>query len=192
MNGRIAVGWLVVEDLATVLVARADATALGVLGAEGTSSGNRRFLVAQDRADPPRGCGIHRADADAGRRVLPGFHAGRAYGIAGALHACSDRRGGQHRRGAAALFTVSFALGAFFAGDGDARVRVQPSRRAGVAAPARRVFRPVLRTVGRLLDPAVLIEEPLRVLGVLAIIIVGKSLRPWRLCLLALTDSTRR
>ena len=78
--------------------------------------------------------------------------------------------------GSAELFGVSFALGAFFAG-----VVINESdlshRAAQEAQPLQDAFAALFFVaVGMLFDPEILIREPLSVLGVLAIILVGKSL----------------
>ena len=85
--------------------------------------------------------------------------------------------------GSAMLFGVSFALGAFFAGMVMRRIRSEPSGRAGVPASQRRFFGFVFVSVGMLFDPDVLIEQPLRVLATLGIIIIGKSLAAFFLVL---------
>lgn len=78
--------------------------------------------------------------------------------------------------GAAALFGVSFALGAFFAGMvlGESEL----SQRAGQdSLPLRDAFAVLFFvSVGMLFDPAVLLREPLHVAATVLIIIVGKSL----------------
>jgi len=78
--------------------------------------------------------------------------------------------------GAAELFSVSFALGAFFAG-----VVMRESefshRAASESLPLQDAFSVLFFvSVGMLFEPAILIQEPMRVLGVVAIIIIGKSL----------------
>ena len=78
--------------------------------------------------------------------------------------------------GSAALFGVSFALGAFFAG-----VILSESELAHQAGndslPLKDAFAVLFFvSVGMLFDPTVLVREPLAVLSVLAIIMVGKSL----------------
>jgi CPA2 family monovalent cation:H+ antiporter-2 len=77
--------------------------------------------------------------------------------------------------GAASLFGVSFALGAFFAGvvisESDLSHRV-----ASEALPLRDAFAVLFFvSVGMLFDPAVLIQRPLQVLLVVLIVLVGKS-----------------
>ena len=77
--------------------------------------------------------------------------------------------------GSSLLFGVSFALGAFFAGvvinESDAKHRVEKRLRPFQDAFAVLFF----VAVGMLFDPEVLVAEPLRVLAVLAIILVGKT-----------------
>jgi CPA2 family monovalent cation:H+ antiporter-2 len=78
--------------------------------------------------------------------------------------------------GAAALFNVSFALGAFFAGM-VMRESEFSHRAAAESLPLRDAFAVLFFVaVGMLFDPAVLIEKPWHVLGVVAIVIVGKSI----------------
>ena len=78
--------------------------------------------------------------------------------------------------GLAKLFDVSFALGAFFAG-----MRMRGSelshRAAEESLPLRDAFSVLFFvSVGMLFDPRILVEEPLRVLAVMGIIMVGKTL----------------
>jgi CPA2 family monovalent cation:H+ antiporter-2 len=78
--------------------------------------------------------------------------------------------------GAAQLFGVSFALGAFFAGM-VMRESEFSHRAAEESLPLRDAFSVLFFvSVGMLFDPAILVEQPLQVLGVVAIIMVGKSL----------------
>ena len=77
--------------------------------------------------------------------------------------------------GASALFGVSFALGAFFAGMvlGESPLS---QRAAEEALPLRDAFAvQFFVSVGMLFDPAVLVEAPWAVLATLAIIVLGKS-----------------
>jgi K+:H+ antiporter len=86
--------------------------------------------------------------------------------------------------GSAALFGVSFALGAFFAG---MVMRESPLsyRAAEESLPFRDAFSVLFFvSVGMLFEPRVLIQEPLHVFVVLAIILVGKSLAAFFLVLL--------
>jgi len=78
--------------------------------------------------------------------------------------------------GAAALFSVSFALGAFFAGM-VMRESEFSHRAAEESLPLRDAFSVLFFvSVGMLFDPAILVEQPWRVLGVVVIIVLGKSL----------------
>ena len=86
--------------------------------------------------------------------------------------------------GAASLFGVSFALGAFFAG-----VVVNGSdlshEAAADALPLQDAFSVLFFVaVGMLFDPAILVQHPLEVLTVLLIIMVGKSLAAFGIVLL--------
>ena len=78
--------------------------------------------------------------------------------------------------GSSAAFDVSFALGAFFAGV--ILSESELSHQAGNdSLPLKDAFAVLFFvSVGMLFDPAVLVREPLAVLAVLAIIMVGKSL----------------
>jgi CPA2 family monovalent cation:H+ antiporter-2 len=78
--------------------------------------------------------------------------------------------------GSAKLFGVSFALGAFFAG-----VVVNESdlshRAAKDLQPLQDAFTVLFFVaVGMLFDPSIVIRQPLQIVAVLAIIVVGKSL----------------
>jgi CPA2 family monovalent cation:H+ antiporter-2 len=76
----------------------------------------------------------------------------------------------------AALFGVSFALGAFFAGM-VLRESEFSHRAAEESLPLRDAFAVLFFvSVGMLFDPSVLVERPLQVLAVVAIILLGKSL----------------
>ena len=79
--------------------------------------------------------------------------------------------------GSAALFGVSFALGAFFAGVVLSETDLS-HQAAADSLPLRDAFAVLFFvSVGMLFDPAVLVREPLPVLAaVLLVIVVGKSL----------------
>jgi CPA2 family monovalent cation:H+ antiporter-2 len=78
--------------------------------------------------------------------------------------------------GSAQLFGVSFALGAFFAGM-VMRESNLSHRAADESLPLRDAFAVLFFvSVGMLFDPAILMREPLRLLVVLAIVMVGKTL----------------
>jgi CPA2 family monovalent cation:H+ antiporter-2 len=78
--------------------------------------------------------------------------------------------------GASALFSVSFALGAFFAGS-VMRESEFSHRAAEESLPLRDAFSVLFFvSVGMQVSPMVLVDEPLRVLGVVAIVILGNAL----------------
>jgi CPA2 family monovalent cation:H+ antiporter-2 len=77
--------------------------------------------------------------------------------------------------GAAALFDVSFALGAFFAGMVLAESELS-HQAANETLPLRDAFAVLFFvSVGMLFDPAIVLREPLPLLAVLFIILIGKS-----------------
>jgi CPA2 family monovalent cation:H+ antiporter-2 len=85
--------------------------------------------------------------------------------------------------GSAELFGASFALGAFFAGM-MMRESSLSHRAAEESLPLRDAFSVLFFvSVGMLFDPAVLLEQPLHVLAVVAIIMLGKSLAAFLLIL---------
>ncbi len=176
MNGRIAVGWLVVEDLAMVLALVLLPPMAAWLGGNVPSGGY---------ADLWRKLGITLAQVTAfialmlvvGHRVFPWllWQVART-GSRELFTLCVVAAAVSIAYGAAALFGVSFALGAFFAGM-VLRESEFSHRAAKESLPLREAFAVLFFvSVGMLFDPAVLIEQPLRVLAVMAIIIVGKSL----------------
>ena len=78
--------------------------------------------------------------------------------------------------GAAELFGVSFALGAFFAGM-MMRESEFSHRAADESLPLREAFSVLFFvSVGMLFDPQVLLEQPVKLLVVVAIVMVGKTL----------------
>lgn len=184
VNGRIAVGWLIVEDLAMVLalvLLPAMAVPLGGAPMEGaTASAGVAVLttlgkvvaflalmfVVGRRAVPWL---LGRIAATGSRELFTVGVLAVAVGVA---------------VGAAALFGVSFALGAFFAG-----VVISESdlnhRAAADALPFQDAFAVLFFvSVGMLFDPSILVREPLAVLAVLAIILFGKSLAAFLVVLL--------
>jgi CPA2 family monovalent cation:H+ antiporter-2 len=174
-NGRIAVGWLVVEDLAMVLVlvllpplaewlsgrGEADVDSLWkTLGLTLLQVGGfvALMLVVGRRFFPWVLWQVQRTGS---RELFTLCVVSAAVGIA---------------FGATALFGVSFALGAFFAGM-VMRESEFSHRAAEESLPLRDAFAVLFFvSVGMLFDPWVIVERPLQVLAVVAIIVVGKSL----------------
>jgi CPA2 family monovalent cation:H+ antiporter-2 len=176
MNGRIAVGWLVVEDLATVLVLVLLPPLAGMLGGAGADAVGQPLwrTIGQTLLQVAAFIGLMLVF---GRRALPWLlwqvaKTGSRELFTLCVIACAIGIA----YGAAALFSVSFALGAFFAGM-VMRESEFSHRAAQESLPLRDAFSVLFFVaVGMLFDPKVLLEQPLQVLGVLAIIIVGKSL----------------
>lgn len=184
MNGRIAVGWLVVEDLATVLVLVLLPPLASVLGGPASEVAHTEplwvtigqtllqvsafialMLVVGQRALPWLLWQVARTGS---RELFTLSVIVAAIGIA---------------YGAAQLFSVSFALGAFFAGM-VMRESQFSHRAAEESLPLRDAFSVLFFvSVGMLFEPAILMEKPLHVLGVVAIIIFGKSIAAFGLVL---------
>jgi CPA2 family monovalent cation:H+ antiporter-2 len=100
---------------------------------------------------------------------------GGQHRLARAVHAVRGGAAVGIAYGAAKLFGVSFALGAFFAGM-VLRESEFSHRAAEESLPLRDAFAVLFFvSVGMLFDPPVLVDEPLQVLAVVAIIVVGKS-----------------
>jgi len=177
MNGRIAVGWLVVEDLATVLVLVLLPPLAGVLGgseaAHAAAAKPLWITIGQTLLQVGAFLALMLI---AGRRVLPWMlwqvsrtGSRELFTLAVVASAIGIAYG------AAALFSVSFALGAFFAGM-VMRESEFSHRAAEESLPLRDAFSVLFFvSVGMLFDPAILVEQPWHVLAVLAIIIFGKS-----------------
>ncbi len=177
MNGRIAVGWLVVEDLATVLVLVLLPPLAGVLGgSEATHSAAAKPLWITIGQTLLQVGAFLALMLIAGRRVLPWMlwqvsrtGSRELFTLAVVASAIGIAYG------AAQLFSVSFALGAFFAGM-VMRESEFSHRAAEESLPLRDAFSVLFFvSVGMLFDPAILVEQPWHVLAVLAIIIFGKS-----------------
>ena len=179
VNGRIAVGWLVVEDLATVIVLVILPAIAGSLGGSAAAeAGAASRGIAASLAITLGQVGLFVAlMLLVGRRVLPWF----LWQVAGTgsrelftLAVIAVGLGIAY--GAAHFFGVSFALGAFFAGM-VMRESSLSHRAAEESLPLRDAFSVLFFvSVGMLFDPAVIVEQPLKVLTVIAIVLIGKSL----------------
>ena len=177
LNGRIAVGWLVVEDLATVLVLVLLPPLAGLLGGHAATATSAAPLWLTLGKTLLQVAAFVALMLVAGRRLLPWLlqqvaRTGSRELFTLAVIAAAIGIA----YGAAALFSVSFALGAFFAG---MVMRESPlsHRAAEESLPLRDAFAVLFFvSVGMLLEPRVLLDEPLRVLAVLAIVILGKAL----------------
>ncbi len=180
VNGRIAVGWLVVEDLVMVLV-------LVLLPPMATLLGGHP--AASHAVDGGYGLwatlGITLAKVSAfialmllvGRWAFPKllWLVART-GSRELFTLCVVAAAVGVAYGSAKLFDVSFALGAFFAGM-MMRESEFSHRAAEESLPLRDAFSVLFFvSVGMLLDPMVLLDEPLKVLAVVAVIMIGKTL----------------
>jgi CPA2 family monovalent cation:H+ antiporter-2 len=175
VNGQIAVGWLVVEDLVTVLVLVLLPPLAGVMGGKGAAADPLALAIT---------LGVTFAKIAAfvtimlvvGRRLFPWL----LWHVAGTgsrelFTLCVVAAALSLAFGAAELFGVSFALGAFFAG-----MVMQESELSHRAAEETTSIRDAFTvlffvSVGMLFDPMILVEDPVRVGTVVAIIVLGKS-----------------
>lgn len=178
MNGRIAIGWLVVEDLVTVLVLVMLPPLAHILeaGAEGNANISSDLFLTLGGTLLSVG-GFIAVMLVAGRKVLPWILWQVAKTGSRELFTLSVVAGAICIAwGAAVLFHVSFALGAFFAGM-VMRESKFSHRAAEESLPLRDAFAVLFFvSVGMLFNPVVLWEQPWAVLGVVAIIVVGKAL----------------
>ena len=173
-RGRIAVGWLIVEDLAMVLALVLLPALAGVLrGDEGASGDIGGALLSTFL----KVGGFVAFMLIIGRRVIPWILervAGTGSRELFTLCVLAIALGVAF--GSAEMFGVSFALGAFFAG-----MLLNESEFSHKAAndtlPLRDAFAVLFFvSVGMLFNPAILVEMPLAVLATFGIIVVGKSL----------------
>src|SRR5688500_11312591 len=188
VDGRIAVGWLIVEDLVTVVALVLLPALAGALGASpgpaaeagaghaaaGATTGGSLLGILAITFAKVAVFGILMIVV--GRRVIP-LLLGRVVSSGSrelfTLAVLAIALG--IAVGAAALFDVSFALGAFFAG-----VIVSESdfshEAATNALPLQDAFAVLFFvSVGMLFDPSILLRQPLEVLAVVLIILLGKS-----------------
>jgi CPA2 family monovalent cation:H+ antiporter-2 len=183
MNGRIAVGWLVVEDLAMVLVLVLLPALAPMLGgsAGGAPAGNLWLALGRTLLEVTLFVALMLV---VGRRLFPWLlWQVTKTGSRELFTLCVVAAAVTIAYGSAALFGVSFALGAFFAGM-VLRESEFSQRAAEESLPLRDAFAVLFFvSVGMLFDPAVLLEQPLQVLAVVAIVIVGKSLAAFALVL---------
>ena len=184
-RGRIAVGWLIVEDLAMVLALVLLPALSGLLGGrvpEGEGGGLAASLGATGvwavlALTVAKVAAFVALMLVVGRRVIPWI-----------LHAVAHSGSRELFRlavlaialgvafGSAELFGVSFALGAFFAGMILAESPLS-HQAAQETLPLRDAFAVLFFvSVGMLFDPTILVREPGPVIATVAIIVLGKSL----------------
>ena len=188
VNGHIAVGWLVVEDLVTVLVLVLLPPLSLWLGGNAqvpAPGAEDRSLLTTLALTLGQVAVFIALMLVLGRRIFPWllWQVART-GSRELFTLCVVAAALGIAYGSAVLFGVSFALGAFFAG---MIMRESPLsyRAAEESLPLRDAFSVLFFvSVGMLFDPQVLVREPLHLLAVLAIIIIGKSLAAFFLVLL--------
>ena len=182
-NGRVAVGWLVVEDLAMVLVlVLLPPLAASLAGGAGQSAGELAGSIGRTLLQ----VGLFLAlMLMVGRRLFPWMlWQVQKTGSRELFTLCVVAAAVSIAYGATMLFGVSFALGAFFAGM-VLRESQFSHRAAEETLPLRDAFAVLFFvSVGMLFDPRILVEQPLRVLAVVGIIVLGKSLAAALLVLL--------
>ncbi|CNH21316.1 putative cation:proton antiport protein [Yersinia thracica] len=172
-RGQIAIGWLIVEDLAMVLTLVLLPAFAGVMGNETTSLSQ---LFTELAITIGKVIAFITLMIVVGRRLVPWILAKTAstgsrelFTLAVLVLALGIAYG------AVGLFDVSFALGAFFAGMVLNESELS-HRAAQDTLPLRDAFAVLFFvSVGMLFDPMILLHEPLAVLASLAIIIFGKS-----------------
>jgi CPA2 family monovalent cation:H+ antiporter-2 len=185
-RGKIAVGWLIVEDLAMVVVLVVLPAVAGLFGGEAPRPhGSGGLLAWLEPISVWAALGLTFVKVTAfvavmfvvGRRVIPWIlhyvaHTGsrelfRLAVLAIALGVAF---------GSAELFDVSFALGAFFAGMILAESTLS-QQAANETLPLRDAFAVLFFvSVGMLFDPSILMREPAPVLATFLVIVAGNAL----------------
>jgi CPA2 family monovalent cation:H+ antiporter-2 len=184
VNGRIAIGWLIVEDLAMVLALVLLPALAESLGGTAAADG-RPGLLATLAITLGKVALFLALMLFVGARVVPWMLEQVARVGTRELFTLSVLALALGIAfGSAVLFGVSFALGAFFAG-----VVINGSdvshAAAAEALPLQDAFAVLFFvSVGMLFDPSVLVRAPLHVLAVLAIILLGKSVAACAIVLL--------
>ncbi|MDR7091612.1 YbaL family putative K(+) efflux transporter [Cellvibrio fibrivorans] len=182
LNGRIAVGWLVVEDLVMVLVLVLLPVAAGIMGTIPAADGhapatNDQHIAVTLLITLGKVAAFVAFMLVVGKRLLPKL----LWWVAGTgsrelFSLCVIATAVGVAYGSALLFDVSFALGAFFAGM-MLRESEFSHRAADDSLPLRDAFAVLFFvSVGMLFDPNILLDEPLKVLAVVAIIMFGKTI----------------
>lgn len=177
MNGKIAVGWLVVEDLAMVLVLVLLPPLAAWLNSDSSSAQNSAGLWSALLLTLFKVAAFVVLMMVVGKRVFPKLlWLVSELGSRELFTLCTVAAAVSIAYAASALFGVSFALGAFFAGM-VMRESEYSHRAAEESLPLREAFAVLFFvSVGMLFDPAVLLQRPLQVALVVAIIVAGKSL----------------
>ena len=185
VNGKIAVGWLLVEDLVMVLVLvllPATAVLLGGTPVAGTNPDANIWLTLGMTL--LKVAGFIAFMLIIGKRLVPWIMqlvarlGSRELFTLTVVAAAVSIAFGAYK-----VFGVSMALGAFFAGmvvkESDFSHRAEEE-----TLPLREIFSILFFvSVGMLFDPRILIEQPLHVLAVVGIIMIGKTIAAMALVL---------
>jgi CPA2 family monovalent cation:H+ antiporter-2 len=175
-RGRIAVGWLIVEDIAMVLALVMLPVLADVMKGEGAQAYSYETFLWPLGITLAKVAGFVVVMLVLGKRIIPWIlhyvaHTGSRELFRLAVLAIALG----FAFGAATVFDVSFALGAFFAGMILAESQLS-QRAAQETLPLRDAFAVLFFvSVGMLFDPSILWRDPLPVLATLLIIILGKS-----------------
>jgi K+:H+ antiporter len=176
-RGRIAVGWLIVEDLVMVLTLVLLPAFAGLLGGQGNEGAALPDIAMAAGLTIAKVAAFVTGMLIVGKRLIP------------QMLDAMEKTGSRElfclavlvialgvAYAAAELFDVSFALGAFFAGMILSESPLS-QRAAEETLPLRDAFAVIFFvSAGMLFDPAILIDDPLAVLATVAIILIGKSL----------------
>lgn len=185
VNGKIAVGWLLVEDLVMVLVlVLLPATAVLLGGQPLTDSAADENIWLTLGITLLKVMGFIAFMLIIGKRLVPMIMqvvarlGSRELFTLTVVAAAVSIAFGAYK-----VFGVSMALGAFFAGmvvkESDFSHRAEEE-----TLPLREIFSILFFvSVGMLFDPRILIEQPLHVLFVVAIIMIGKTIAAMALVL---------
>ena len=185
VNGKIAVGWLLVEDLVMVLVlVLLPATAVLLGGQPLTESSADENIWLTLGITLLKVAGFIAFMLIIGKRLVPMIMqvvarlGSRELFTLTVVAAAVSIAFGAYK-----VFCVSMALGAFFAGmvvkESDFSHRAEEE-----TLPLREIFSILFFvSVGMLFDPRILIEQPLHVLAVVGIIMIGKTIAAMALVL---------
>lgn len=176
--GHAAVGWLVVEDIFTVIV-------LVLLPVVFTGHGSGSQLIMVLLVTTLKIAGLVAITVVLGTKVIPGFftHVARSssqelFTLAVLVSALGIAVV------SAQVFDASMALGAFLAGMAVGRTEFS-LRAASEALPLRDAFAVLFFVaVGMLVDPMIFIEHPMLVIGTFLVVVVGKGLAAFAIVIL--------
>ncbi|MEQ1155756.1 cation:proton antiporter [Acinetobacter johnsonii] len=184
VNGKIAVGWLLVEDLVMVLVLVLLPATAALLGGEAFTGSTDDNIWLTLGITLLKVVGFIAFMLIIGKRLVPMIMqfvarlGSRELFTLTVVAAAVSIAFGAYK-----IFGVSMALGAFFAGmvvkESDFSHRAEEE-----TLPLREIFAILFFVaVGMLFDPRILVEQPVHVLAVIAIIMVGKTIAAMALVL---------